>query len=133
MRTRRIVAIVLAVIATPALAVGLIDPLEGGLALLGGLAMFGVVWALARVSPPRLFWISLVATVALGIVTLALVLGLRVEDVGTGTGTAGGVLVSVLLWIWRAGALVVLAGGVVYVVRLFRSLRELPTEVGTAS
>ena len=39
MRTRRIIAIVLAIIALPVLVVGLIDPLEGGLALLAGIAL----------------------------------------------------------------------------------------------
>lgn len=124
MRTRRIIAIVLAFIALPLLVFGLIDPLEGGIVLLAAIVLGVVVWALARVPLPKLLWISLIVTVALG----ALTLGLAIFSVGqpTGDDTAPNPIFSVvgLLWLWRAGVLVVLAGAIVYLVRLFRSLRE---------
>jgi hypothetical protein len=128
MRTRRIIAIVLAIIALPVLVVGLIDPLEGGLALLAGIALGVAVWALSRVPLPKLLWISLIATVALGALTLGLALVLAPQESGPGAGgnpIAGGLIV--LLWAWRAGVVVVLAGAILYVVRLFRSLREPAT------
>lgn len=134
MRTRRIVAIVLAFVALPILVFGLIDPLEGGIALLVGVALGVAVWALSRVPLPKLLWISLIATVALGAITLGLALVLSPQESGPGAGgnpIAGG-LIS-LLWLWRAGVVVVLAGGIVYLVRLFRSLREPDrTPEGTA-
>lgn len=128
MRTRRIVAIVLAIIAVPVLVVGLIDPLEGGIALLAGIALGVVVWALARVPLPKLLWISLIATVALGALTLGLAFVLAPQESGPGAGgnpIAGGLIA--LLWLWRAGVVVVLAGAILYLVRLFRSLREPAT------
>lgn len=134
MRTRRIVAIVLAFVALPILVFGLIDPLEGGLALLVGVALGVAVWALSRVALPRLLWISLIATVALGAITLGLALVLSPQESGPGAGgnpIAGGLIG--LLWLWRAGVVVVLAGAIVYLVRLFKSLREPDrTPEGTA-
>lgn len=134
MRTRRIVAIVLAFVALPILVFGLIDPLEGGLALLAGVALAVAVWALSRVPLPRLLWISLIATVALGAITLGLALVLSPQESGPGAGgnpIAGGLIG--LLWLWRAGVVVVLAGAIVYLVRLFKSLREPDrTPEGTA-
>lgn len=134
MRTRRIVAIVLAFVALPILVFGLIDPLEGGLALLAGVALGVGVWALSRVPLPRLLWISLIATVALGAITLGLALALSPQESGPGAGgnpIAGGLIG--LLWLWRAGVVVVLAGAIVYLVRLFKSLREPDrTPEGTA-
>lgn len=134
MRTRRIVAIVLAFVALPILVFGLIDPLEGGLALLAGVALGVAVWALSRVPLPRLLWISLIATVALGAITLGLALVLSPQESGPGAGgnpIAGGLIG--LLWLWRAGVMVVLAGAIVYLVRLFKSLREPDrTPEGTA-
>ncbi|MBM7503022.1 hypothetical protein ACFPER_06040 [Agromyces aurantiacus] len=131
MRTRRIIAIVLAFVSLPAVVLGLIDPLEGGIALLVGIALIGAVWALSRVAPPKLLWISLVATVALGAITLglAMVSGPETEAGTVGNPVLDQPLVS-LLWLWRAGIVVVLAGGIVYLVRLFRSLRE-PADAAT--
>ena len=130
MRTRRIIAIVLAFIALPLLVFGLIDPLEGGIALLAAVALGVVVWALARVRLPELLWISLIVTVAIGALTLGLaMLG---ADEGAGDGTATNPIFPLigLLWLWRVGVLVVLAGAVLYLVRLFQSLRPSAAEAG---
>lgn len=128
MRTRRIIAIVLAFITLPLLVFGLIDPLEGGIALLAAIVLGVVVWALARVPLPKLLWISLIVTAALG----ALTLGLAIfgADEGAGGGTAANPIFPLipLLWLWRVGVLVVLAGAVLYLVRLFKSLRTSELE-----
>ncbi|WP_448002187.1 hypothetical protein [Agromyces bauzanensis] len=130
MRTRRIIAIIVAIAALPLLVFGLIDPLEGGIALLAAIVLGVVVWALARVPLPKLLWISLIATVALGALTLGLAM-LGVEE-ATGDGTATNPIFPLiwLLWLWRAGVLVVLAGAVLYIVRLFQSLRPSAAQVG---
>jgi hypothetical protein len=124
MRTRRIVAIVLAFVAVPVLVFGLIDPLEGGIALLIATAIGVVVWTLARVPLPMLLWMSLIATAAIG--ALALGIAILTLDEATGPGPATGpvVLVVALVWVWRVGMLLVLMGAVLYIVRLFRSLRQ---------
>ena len=124
MRTRRVIAIVLAFVALPLVLFGLIDPLEGGISLLVAILLGVAIWALARVPVPRLLWISLIATVALGVLTLGMA-ALSIEE-ATGTGTATNPILPVvaLLWLWRIGVLVVLAGAVVYIVRIFRSLHR---------
>jgi hypothetical protein len=128
MRTRRIIAIVLAIVTVPVLVFGLIDPLEGGIALLIAIALGAVVWALARVPLPKLLWISLIVTVAIGALTLGLAILNLEEPNGTGTATNPMLPLAALNWVWRASVLVVLAGAVLYIVRLFRSLEE-PHEV----
>ena len=123
MRTRRIIAVALAVLALPLLVLGLVDPLEGGIALLAAIAIGVVAWALSRVRPPALLWISLLATVAVG----ALTLGLAVIENPPGSegGSAANPIFPLiaLLWAWRAGVLVVVAGAILYLARLFRSLQ----------
>ena len=127
MRTRRIVAIVMAFLTLPFLLSGLIDPLEGGISLLVAIVLGVVIWAAARVPVPKLLWISLIATVAVGALTLG-VAALTVEE-ATGSGTATNPILPVvgLVWLWRIGVLVVMVGAIVYLVRLFRSLREPPS------
>lgn len=130
MRTRRIVAIVLAFIALPLLALGLIDPLEGGIALLAAIVIGVVIWAFARVRLPALLWVSLILTVAVG----ALTIGLAILE-NPPAGSEGGEAITPpiplvsMLWVWRAGVLVVAAGAILYIVRLFQSLRNSPAPV----
>jgi hypothetical protein len=126
MRIRRIIAIVLAVLALPFVVFGLIDPLEGGIALLGAIVLGTIVWALSRVPLPRLLWISLIATVAIGAVTLGVAMLSLEEATGPGPATNPVLPVVALVWLWRVGVLVVLAGAVLYLVRLFRSLKGTP-------
>jgi hypothetical protein len=124
MNTRRVVAVVLAVLAMPILALGLIDPLEGGLALLGVIALAIVVRLLSRVRMPKLAWISMLATVTIGAATL--VIAATTVRSGGSTGEAMSPLSAgtvVLLWVYRVGVLVTLAGAVLYLVRLFGARR----------
>jgi hypothetical protein len=124
MRTRRVIAIVLAFVALPLVLFGLIDPLEGGISLLVAIVLGIVIWALARVPIPKLLWISLIATVALGALTLGLAILNLEEATGTGTATNPVLPVVAFVWLWRIGVLVVLAGAVLYIVRMFQSLRR---------
>lgn len=132
MRTRRIIAIVLAIVTVPLLVFGLIDPLEGGIALVVAIVLGVVVWALARVPLPKLLWISLIATVAIGALTLGLAVFEPEGDSGSGTAANPMLPLAALLWVWRAGVLVVLAGAILYIVRLFQSLREPAAPAGPA-
>lgn len=126
MRTRRIIAIVLAIAALPLVVFGLIDPLEGGLALLGAIVLVLMAWALARVAVPKLAWIPALATVLIGAAVLAIaILTIPADpqpDPGTVMAPGGGILVA-LLWVYRFGVLITLAGAVLYLVYLFQSLR----------
>ena len=131
MRPRLIASLILGIVTLPVLFVGLIDPLEGGIALLLALALGVGVRLLSAVPLPRLTWISMLATIGVG--TLALVLALvqmpseAVQEVGP-EATAPNPLsagVRLLVWVYRLGVLVVLVGGVVYLVRIGRALRTL--------
>ena len=126
MRARRIIAIVVAVAALPLVVLGLIDPLEGGIALLGAITLGLIARLLSRVPVPALAWIAAAATVAIGAITIAIAIsGIPSDTQPVPYPVAPplhGLLV-VLNWIWRVGVLVTLAGAVLYLVRLFRSLR----------
>lgn len=125
MRTRRIIAIILTIAALPLIILGLIDPLEGGLALLGAIMLVLVAWALARVAVPRLAWIAGLVTVVIGATTLAIAIFAIPSGPQPDPGTvmAPGVgMLRALNWVYRVGVVVTLAGVVVYVVRLFKSL-----------
>ena len=130
MKGRRITGLVLAVIALPLLFLGLIDPLEGGIALVLG-AVFGLgAWLVSRVPVPKFTWISLAVSVGIGVLTLLAALLLRdpvMIDSATGEATATNPLATVpiatvLLWLYRLSVLVTLAGGIYYVVRLARAI-----------
>jgi len=131
MRPRLIASLILGIVTLPVLFVGLVDPLEGGIALLIALGLGVGVRLLSAVPLPRLTWISMLATIGVGI--LALVLALvqmpfeAVQEVGP-EATAPNPLsagVRLLVWVYRLGVLVVLVGGVVYLVRIGRALRTL--------
>jgi hypothetical protein len=126
MPTRRIIAIVLTITALPLTILGLIDPLEGGLALLGAIILVLVAWALSRVAVPRLAWIAGLVTVVIGATTIAIAISAigagQQPDAGTVMSPGVGML-HVLIWAYRLGVVVTLAGAVVYVVRLFKSHR----------
>jgi hypothetical protein len=124
MKTRKVIAVVLAVLAMPILLLGLIDPLEGGIALLGAIALAIVVRLLSRVRIPKLAWISMLATVAVGVITIVIAI-----TAVPPAGRSGQVMSPIsgatilLLWVYRVGVVVTLVGAVIYLVRLFRSLR----------
>ena len=129
-KTRHIIGLILAVLALPLLFLGLIDPLEGGIALVLG-AVFGLgAWLVSRVPVPRFTWISLAVSAGIGVLTLLAAVVLRDPasiDSTTGEATATNPFATVpiaiiLLWLYRLSVLVTLAGGVYYVVRIARAI-----------
>lgn len=124
-RGRRIAGLVIALFSLPVIFVGLIDPLEGGLALLLGLALGAAAWLVCRVPVPPLAWIALAVTLAIGLLALviAATTGPLPTDGGATNPVFGNVLVRILVWVYRLGVLVTLAGGITYVVLIARSLR----------
>jgi hypothetical protein len=129
-KARRIGGLVLAVVALPLIFVGLIDPLEGGIALVAG-ALLGLgAWLVSRVPVPKFTWISVAISGGLGVLTLLAAVVLRdpvsVDSV-TGEATATNPFATVpvaiiLLWLYRLSVLVTLAGGIFYVVRIARAI-----------
>lgn len=130
MRVRHIVGLILAVVGLPLLFLGLIDPLEGGIALILG-ALLGLgAWLVSRVPVPKLTWISLAVSIGIGVLTLLAAVFLRnpgAVDSATGEVTATNPLATVpiaifLLWTYRLSVLVTLAGGILYVVHIARAV-----------
>lgn len=128
MRVARWIAVVLAFLALPLLVVGLIDPLEGGVALLTAGALGGIIGALSRVAPPKLLWIAYAATMVLG----AIVIGIAVAFMPPMTAGPGDPEVTVqnplrwlfaLNWVWRLGVVVTAVGWVMWIVRLIRAAK----------
>ena len=129
MSSRLVVSLILGIIALPVIFVGFIDPLEGGLALLVAVGLGVAVRLLSGVPLPRLAWISILATVGVGILVLVLIIfavpSETVQEVGPEV-TAPNPLnagARILLWVYRLGVLLVLAGGVAYLVRIAQALR----------
>jgi hypothetical protein len=124
MRTRRIIGLVIAVVALPFLVFGLIDPLEGGISLLAAIVLGIAAWLISRVPVPRLAWIAMLVTVVLGAVTLGIAIFAVPVETGPDTVAAplsGGLVV--WNWLYRVGVLVTVAGWIVYLIRLVTSLR----------
>ena len=130
MKGRRITGLVLAVCALPLLFLGLIDPLEGGIALVLGAVLGLGAWLASRVPVPKFTWISLAVSAGVGVLTLLAAVVLRDPvsiDSTTGEATATNPFATVpiaiiLLWLYRLSVLVTLAGGVYYVVRIARAI-----------
>lgn len=123
MRTREIVGLVLSALTLPVLVAGLIDPVEGGLAMLVGAVLALATWLVSRVPVPRLEWIGWLVAMAAGSGALVAVV-VRGATEGMTPGGAG-----LPWWVWalvavyEAAVAVTIAGGVQYVVRHVRRLR----------
>lgn len=71
-RNRHIVGLLLALLTVPLVLLGLIDPLEGGIAMLAAGALLLVTRLVSRIPVPRLEWIAWTATASLAVVTVAI-------------------------------------------------------------
>lgn len=130
MRGRLIVSLILGILVLPIAVVGLIDPLEGGLALIVAVLVGALIRVLSRVPVPRLAWMAMAATLAVGLVALILaVAGMPGEESQVAGPEASApnplsVTVRVLVWVYRVGVLVVLVGAIAYLVRIGQALRS---------
>lgn len=126
MRARLIIGLVLAIMDLPILFIGMIDPLEGGIALLFGLIIGVVVWVVTRVPVPRFTWIAFVATMAVGAITLILAVTLPPVqiDEGVANPVVGYPPLAMLNWGWRIGVLVTLGGAIWYIARIVQAMRK---------
>ena len=130
MKTRRIIGLILVILALPLIFLGLIDPLEGGIALVAGAVLGLGAWLVSRVPVPKFTWISLAVSIGLGVLTLLAAVFLRDPasvDSATGEVTATNPFATVpiaviLLWLYRLSVLVTIAGGIYYVVRIARAI-----------
>lgn len=129
MRSRLILRLIIGLVALPVVSIALIDPLEGGIALLLALLVGLGVRLLSGVPVPRWTWVSCAATLAVGILALALAIagmpGEQKQETGPDVTAPNpvGVGVRALIWVYRLGVLAVLGGAVLYLVRIVQALR----------
>lgn len=123
MRARHTIGLVLSILTMPVLALGLIDPLEGGIALLAAGILILVTWLVGRVPVPRLEWIAWVSTAVVGAAALGAAMVLWNAGI---TGPGGQGLpwwLVVLLVAYELGVVVTFAGGIWNIVRHIATLR----------
>lgn len=136
MRSRLVWALVLSILTIPLLALGWLDPLEGLPLVIGGLACFVAARVLSKVPYPKITWIPVAVVAGLMVATLVVASlqwplmmaareeGATVANPLTQGFQVGGVpVVLVMLWVSRVAILVMVAGLIVYAVRVGRALR----------
>ena len=131
MHARHVIGLVLAILTIPVVALGMFDPLEGGMAMLAAGVLVLVTWLTSRVPVPRLEWISWVATMTAAVISLTSAVLLRTAEV-TGPGLGLPWWLVGLIALYEAGVVVTFAGGIWYCLRLLRTVRDHPISVAGA-
>jgi hypothetical protein len=107
MESKNSLAKVLLALAVPFVFLGLIDPLEGGIALIFALVMYLVAFSIKKTRPRKLLWIPFLAALVIGAGTLtAAILDLELTAQSEGMPP----LVIFGLWAYRISVLVTLVG-----------------------
>lgn len=116
-KLRVIVARSLFVASIPIVFLGLIDPLEGGIALLFSLVILSAAFFAAGYWPSKSLWIPFALAIAVGVLTLLLaIFGMdRVDN------QPPMFPLIALLWLYRVMVVVTLVGLVREVIRAFKS------------
>ena len=105
----------LLVLAAPVVLLGLIDPLEGGLALIVATLIYALAFWLLKKAPSRWLWIPFLATLAIGGGTILLAVFENRE------GEFGPLPPPVIigLWLYRVAVLAALVGALVTIKQAF--------------
>lgn len=118
MQLRKITTRVLFAVAIPFVFLGLIDPLEGGLALALALLIYIPAFVISKQKPIRLLWIPFCVALVIGSSTLGLAIA-NLEFSQQPEGLPGPIIFG--LWGYRLAVAVTLAGSVLTLIRSFRS------------
>lgn len=133
MHARRIIGAAIACVMVLVLVPGLIDPLEGGVALLLGGILAALAWLLGRTPLPRLGWISWSVAVGVGILAVAIATltdpGTRAQEGLTGLPP----ILILLLAGYEAAVLLTIAGGVRYAIACIQRARAQEDKAKAAS
>lgn len=123
-KVRRVVSLIGFVAVIPFEFLGLIDPLEGGLALIAATVIYVIAFALARRAPAKYLWIPFaIAFIAGAFAILSSILGRNFEP-----GPSTIPLATIIgMWTYRAAVVALLIGGVITAVKRFQD-RSLPHE-----
>lgn len=116
-RARRLTARVLLVVSLPIVFLGLIDPLEGGIALLISVATLSLAFLAAGYWPRKTLWVPFVLAIVVGAIALL------VAIFGPGRGDNAPLMLPLiaLIWLYRALVVAALVGLVMEVVRIFKA------------
>jgi hypothetical protein len=118
MEIRKITVRVLFALAVPFVFLGLIDPLEGGLALAVALLIYVAAFALSKQRPPKLLWIPFAVSLVVGASTLGLAIA-NLEFSQRPEGLPGPIIFG--LWGYRLAVAVTLAGAIKTLIGSFRT------------
>jgi hypothetical protein len=113
---KRVISNILLVLALPVLFFGLIDPLEGGLALLLAVLIYALAFSLRKEKPAKLLWIPVASAFLIGTVVLAMAIFVA----AAGPGNPLHIVLVAGNWVYRAAVIVALVGGVITAVNAFR-------------
>lgn len=114
------VALVLFILGIPLLFLGLIDPLEGGIALLVAASVYWLAFRRLGEPPPRFFWIPFAVTVLIGVLLL---ISLTIFDPNQPVSGRIPPPIIIGLWIYRLSALITVVSGIAVVLRQMSSRR----------
>ena len=125
-RARKFLARALLIAALPLVFFGLIDPLEGGVALLFALATLTAAYLFAGYKPNKTLWIPFLLAIVVGAITLLFaILGLD-----RGNNQPSMIPLIAMVWVYRAIVLATLIGLVLEVIRAFKaSTFQAPTNI----
>lgn len=115
-KSRKVSSRTLFILAIPLVVLGLIDPLEGGLALMAAALVYLGAFLLAGHGPRKILWIPFASAIGIGTVVLAVAL-FGVDRVGE---TQPMIPLALGNWIYRGAVLVTLAGAILTAVQPFR-------------
>ena len=116
-RARKFLARALLIAALPLVFFGLIDPLEGGVALLFALATLTAAYLFAGYKPNKTLWIPFLLAIVVGAITLLFaILGLD-----RGNNQPSMIPLIAMVWVYRVIVLATLIGLVLEVIRAFKA------------
>lgn len=121
-RPRKIIFRSLLIVSLPIVFLGLIDPLEGGIALLISLITLGAAFAMAGSWPSKSLWIPFVLSVVVGVITILV----AIFGMDRANNQPQMLPLIALLWIYRALVVVTLIGLVREIILAFRG--EKPSD-----
>ena len=130
MKTRLTWAAVLSIVLIPMLAIGWLDPLEGLPLVVLGTVLVVAVRLLSKVRIPKFTWITIVVVAVLMAATLAIAITQSAPapaDETVVNPTMRGIMIGevplliVVMWLARLAELPMIAGLIVYTVKIFRA------------
>ncbi len=120
MEKSKLTSIVLLGLSLPILFMGLIDPLEGGIALLMAGVVLTVGFWVGKTKPPTYLWASYSAALIIGVLTIVAALTFGRQQPGQGLNPT----VLIGLWAYRLAVVASLLATLIYWVGLIRKWRS---------